>query len=395
MYDWRKKLLGAMEWIDPRIDRFKLHLKLRRGSLGPVGIMPYSGHGTRQRLRLKSRVLEEKKIRLPAADDPAWRNFRAMVRRFLSAEVPGARVRTRFGDRDRIFVADDEGFVDVSLESPGSLPDGQSWHPVELELLWPKAEGQKQSLATGRVLVPPDSAEFAIISDIDDTIVRTEATNLLRMLRLTLFSNAYTRLPFEGVAAFYRALHGGESGGAGNPVFYVSTGPWNLYDLLEDFLNLQDIPAGPIFLKDWGGLKDVLRGMNHREHKLGVIRGIMDDYPDLSFVLIGDSGQEDAETYGQISRERPGRVRAIYIRDVQNKRRSQTVCEIADEMKSLGTTMLLVDDTVEAARHAAEQGLIPSASLPEIRQDREEDAEGDTVLSEIVRAGTGERNAGE
>ncbi|CAN5592920.1 App1 family protein [soil metagenome] len=395
MYDWRKKLLALLEWAGPRVDRFKLHLKLRGGRLGTVGIVPYSGHGSGRRLRLKSRVLEEKEIRLPAADDPAWRNFRSMLRRFLSAEVPGARVRTRFGDRERIFIADDEGFVDVSLEPPESLPNGRIWHPVELELVWPKAEGQKQSLATGCVLVPPESAEFAIISDIDDTIVRTEATNLLRMLRLTLFSNAYTRLPFEGVAAFYRALHGGGNGEAGNPVFYVSTGPWNLYDLLEDFLNLQNIPSGPIFLKDWGGLKDVLRGMNHREHKLQVIRGIMDDYPDLSFVLIGDSGQEDAETYGQISRERPGRVRAIYIRDVQNKRRSQTVCEIADEMKSLNTTMLLVDDTVEAAEHAAELGLIPDSSLQEIRQDREEDAEGETVLSEIVRVGTGARIDGE
>lgn len=389
MYDWRKRLLEVLEWIDPRIDRLRLHLKLRRGRLGPVGIVPYTGHGTGRRLRLKSRVLEEKKIRLPTPDDPAWRNFRAMVRRFLSSEVPGARVRSRFGDREHVFIANDEGFVDVSLELREPLPDGRSWHPVELELLWPKARGQKQSSATGYVLVPPESAEFAIISDIDDTIVRTEATDLLRMLRLTLFSNAYTRLPFEGVAAFYRALHGGTSGGAGNPIFYVSTGPWNLYDLLEDFLRLQDIPAGPIFLKDWGGLKDVLRGMNHREHKLGVIRGIMDDYPDLQFVLIGDSGQEDAETYGQISRERPGRVRAIYIRDVQNKRRTQTVCDIAEELKSLGTPMLLVDDTVEAARHAVEQSLIPASSLPEIRQDREEDAEGETVLSTIIGTGSG------
>ncbi|CAN5885568.1 DUF2183 domain-containing protein [soil metagenome] len=389
MIDWRKKILAFIERVDPRIDRFRLHIKLQRGRLGPVDIVPYSGHGTNQRIRLKSRVLEEKNIRLPAADDAAWRNFRAMVRRFLSAEVPGARVRTHFGGTSRVFVADDEGFVDVSLEPPAAMPDGQSWHPVKLELVWPKAGAQKRVHTTGRVLVPPQSAEFAIISDIDDTIVRTEATNFLRMLRLTLFSNAYTRLPFEGVAAFYRALHGGGSGGAGNPVFYVSTGPWNLYDLLEDFLKLQDIPDGPIFLKDWGGLKDVLRGMNHREHKLEVIRGIMDDYPDLPFVLIGDSGQEDAETYGQISRERPGCVRAIYIRDVQNKRRSQTVCEIADEMKSLDTPMLLVDDTVEAANHAVKMGLISESSLPDVRQNREEDAQGEDLLGDITRLGTG------
>ena len=339
-------------------------------------MVPYGGHGTKEQLRLKGRVLEERKIRLPREDDPAWRNFRSMLRRFLSSEVPGARVRARFEEETKVSVANDEGFFDVFLEPKNPPNEDRLWHPVELELLWPMAEDQKKSRATGQILVPPDSAEFAVISDIDDTIVRTEATSLLRMLRLILFSNAYTRLPFEGVAAFYRSLHRGKSGDDGNPIFYVSTGPWNLYDLLEDFLKLQEIPVGPIFLKDWGGLKDVLRGMNHRQHKVEVIRSILDDYPDLPFVLIGDSGQQDAETYGQIFNEYPGRIRAIYIRDVQNKRRTRAVCDIADEVSDRDTPMLLVDDTVEAAEHAAEYGLIHSGSLPEIRTDREEDAEG-------------------
>lgn len=365
-----------MEWLEPRVDRLKLALKLRRGWLGKVDMVAYGGHGTKSQLRLKGRVLEDRNIRLPREDDPAWRNFRAMVRRFLSAEVPGARVRASFKGDTKISVADDEGFFDVSINPEERLPEDRLWHPVELELLWPMADDQRKSRTTGHVLVPPDSADFAVISDIDDTIVRTEATNVLRMLRLTLFSNAYTRLPFEGVAAFYRALHQGRGGEDGNPIFYVSTGPWNLYDLLEDFLKLQEIPVGPIFLKDWGGLKDVLRGMNHKQHKVEVIRGILDDYPGLQFVLIGDSGQQDAETYGQISREYPERVRAVYIRDVQNKRRTKAVCDIADEVKSRNTPMLLVDDTVEAAEHAAKHGLISNSSLPEIKTEREEDAEG-------------------
>lgn len=375
MGDWRKKLLRTIEWVDSRIDRLELYLKLRRGWLGPVGMVPYKGHGTWNSLHLKGRVLEERRIRLPAENDPALRNLRAMIKRFLSAEVPGARVRARFGDSERISVANDEGFFDVRLETYEQLPEDQSWHPVELEMLWPMAPDQEKSRTTGHVLVPPRDAEFGVISDIDDTIVRTEATNFLRMLRLTLFSNAHTRLPFEGVAAFYRALCRNAKGDGVNPIFYVSTGPWNLYDLLEDFLNIQDIPAGPIFLKDWGGLKDVLRGMNHREHKVEVIQGIMDIYPEMPFVLIGDSGQEDAETYGQISREYPDRIRAIYIRDVQNKRRVSAVCEIADEMDTLDVPMLLVDDTVEAAEHAAGHGLIESSELQEIRVEREEDAD--------------------
>ena len=253
MNDWRKTLLRVLEWVDPRIDRLKTFFKAAPGLAGQGGYGALRRAPARSsNLRLKGRVLEERNIRLPRKDDPAWRNFRSMVRRFLSAEVPGARVRARFGGETKVSVANDEGFFDVFLE-PKSPPDeDRLWHPVELELLWPMAEDQKKSRATGRILVPPDSAGFAVISDIDDTVVRTEATSLLRMLRLTLFSNAYTRLPFEGVAAFYRSLHRGGSGEDENPIFYVSTGPWNLYDLLEDFLKLQEIPVGPIFLKDWG-----------------------------------------------------------------------------------------------------------------------------------------------
>lgn len=317
------------------------------------------------------------------------RNLRTMIRRFISAEVPGARVRVRFEDRERVVVADDEGFIDVCIEPKNPLPEDSAWHTAELDLLWPLADGQKGFRTEGHVMVPPSKQRdgaFGIVSDIDDTILRTEATHLLRMARLVLFSNAHTRLPFEGVAAFYRALQNGTDGGGDNPVFYVSTSPWNLYDLLEKFLEIQQIPKGPIFLKDWGGLKDLLKGMDHRRHKLEVIRDIFDTHPTLSFVLIGDSGQKDAETYGQIAHEYPGRVLAIYIRDVNRKERDVTVRNISKEMRSLGVPMLLVKDTVEAAEHAASQEFIGPGDLHEIREEREEDAGGRETLSEVFEA---------
>ena len=71
------------------------------------------------------------------------------------------------------------------------------------------------------------------------------------MAKLTLLHNAHTRLPFEGVAGFYQALQRGRDGEAYNPVFYVSNSPWNLYDLLEDFLDVHGIPRGPLLLRDW------------------------------------------------------------------------------------------------------------------------------------------------
>ena len=377
MSTWRRRLLRVIEGVEYSFDRAKLFLKVRHRLLAPVRVLPYRGHGTSSEVRVVGRVLEEKVISEPTIHDTRIQNLRAMAGRFLSAEVPGARVKVSFGGDVRTVVADDEGFFGAALRPRTQVSSDGEWQNVEFELLWPKAKGQTEARSKGQVMVPArgtGGASFGVISDIDDTILRSEVTRGLTMLRLLLFSNAHTRLPFEGVAAFYQALRSG-SGYETNPIFYVSTGPWNLYDLLEDFLEIQEIPAGPIFLRDWAGLKDVLRGMDHRSHKLAVIRDLMHAHEDLPFVLVGDSGQQDAETYAQIAEQFPHRVLAIYIRDIRRKGRSGIVRGISEHVRALGVPMLLVDDTVAAAEHAASVGLIDAAALPAVREDREADAQ--------------------
>jgi phosphatidate phosphatase APP1 len=162
------------------------------------------------------------------------------------------------------------------------------------------------------------------------------------------------------VSEFYRAVQAGRTGGECNPIFYVSSSPWNLYDLLEDFLDLHGVPAGPLFLKDWSPTN---LG-KHERHKLDVIRTLLATYPELPFVLIGDSGEQDPEIYRKIVQEHPGRIRSIYIRDVTTRERDVVVGRIGEELRDLGVEMLFTADTAEALAHAAEQGLIsPDASI--------------------------------
>ena len=165
------------------------------------------------------------------------------------------------------------------------------------------------------------------------------------------------------MGAFYEALQRGADGLANNPIFYVSSSPWNIYDLLEDFLDVHGVPEGPLFLKDWS---PTVLG-KHKGHKLGIISTLLDTYPDLPFVLIGDSGEEDPEIYSQVVRERPGRVRAVYIRDVTSAERDAEVRAIAEEVRGLGVEMVPVPDTAAAAEHAASAGLISPGAVPDIR----------------------------
>ncbi|NJK95261.1 MAG: hypothetical protein HC905_10405 [Bacteroidales bacterium] len=60
--------------------------------------------------------------------------------------------------------------------------------------------------------------QFGIISDVDDTILVSYATARLMKFRLMFFNNALTRMPFEGVSAFYHSLQRGSGNGTLNPV---------------------------------------------------------------------------------------------------------------------------------------------------------------------------------
>ncbi|CAA9541038.1 MAG: hypothetical protein AVDCRST_MAG88-15, partial [uncultured Thermomicrobiales bacterium] len=213
MADWRTRMAGALSGIEVRLDAVRLRFLLRRGVLDPVRVVPYRGWGTPGMIHLRGRVVARRQIRRPTANDNAWRNLRDTWRRFLGTEIANARVHARFGDREvGEAVTDEEGFFAFQFAPPVPPPPDQPWHEVALELVAPKIEGQGASGATAQVLVPPPEAEFGVISDIDDTIIRTGATSLLTMARIVLLNNAHTRLPFQGIAAFYGALQLGQDG---------------------------------------------------------------------------------------------------------------------------------------------------------------------------------------
>ena len=358
----RRTVLSAVRVVEERFDALRFSIKRRFGLLDPFEILPYRGHGTNRELFLRGRVLEETGIKRAGQDDAVWLNVLNMARRFASDEVAGARVRASFGGLQVETTADAEGFFDVRFRLAEPLEDTATWHPVELDLLSPPSPGGGEVRSVGHVLVPC-GAGFGVISDLDDTVVRSSATNVLKMAWIVVRNNAHTRLPFEGVGAFYEALQRGKDGDASNPIFYVSSSPWNIYDMLEDFLNVHGIPPGPLFLKDWS---PTVLG-KHEDYKLGVIRRLLATYLELPFVLIGDSGEEDPEIYLQTIREHPGRIRAVYIRDVTSEERDAEVKAIADQARALGTEMVAVPETTAAAEHAASMGLIAPDAIAIVR----------------------------
>ena len=111
-----------------------------------------------------------------------------------------------------------------------------------------------------------------------------------------------------------------------------------------------------------------------KDFKTREIEEIFTTYPDLPFILVGDATQKDPEIYRQVMRDFPGRVLAVYIRNVDAPgARSLAVKKLAEEAAAEGATLILADDTLAMARHAAEQGWINPDALAGIGTDKRED----------------------
>ncbi len=358
---------------DALSDRARARLRRLRQTGRPLMIEPYAGYGSAAGITFGGRVLVDEGFAEPDASHGRWRNLVEMAKRLESDEVPGARVRISFQGQSTKVVADEEGRFRVDLV-PAQPQLMETVNLVDLELIDPSpSAGHLAARAEAQVFVPMPGARFGVISDIDDTVLQSNVTRRWAMLKTLATNNAHSRKPFAGVAALYRALQAGASGNEGNPVFYISSSPWNLYAMLREFLHVQQMPAGPLLLKDFGE-HTLFTTTEHGQHKLSRIEEVFAAYPLLPFILIGDSGEQDPEIYTEVVRHHPQRVKAIYIRSVDTSAaRLAAVDKLIVSVRSSGAQLVLVPDSEFTAVHAAGEGWIDPAVVAAVREDKRVD----------------------
>ena len=373
MSEWKPKVAGWFETFDRFADKLQMRWREFKGYDERLKIYPYLGFGTPEKFYLRGRVVEEKNEIISVETDNRRRNLHNFFRRFATDEVPRARVRAVYGGIENEIVADDEGYFHLEMQTAATINEDTNAYEVHLELIDPRPKSGAQVRAVGKVLAALPTAKFGVISDLDDTVISTEVTSKLKMFVNTALRNEYTRTPFAGVAAFYKALQKGASGGENNPIFYVSSSPWNLYPLLSEFLRINRIPLGPLFLKDFGN-QTLFDSANHASHKIENIERILSVYPHLPFVLIGDSGEKDPEIYAEIVSKYPNSIRVIYIRNINlDAARVSAIDVLIEQVKTNGCQLVLSPDTEFAAVHAAAEKLIADDELMNIRAEKKED----------------------
>ena len=325
----------------------------------PLQIIAFQTYGTSNHFYMRGRALEDETIDLEQKG--LFSLFINSWKRFESDEIKYTELKITLPNGMILnTVTDDHGYfkVDEHFDSLSSLVNDEGWLNFEIAYndVNIKRSIQNSNRFPGELLIPSIQAQFGVISDIDDTIIHTGVVSTLKwkVLLNSIFKSAASRIPLEGAAEFYHKLHRGGSGENANPIFYVSHSPWNLYRYLEFFLKQNSFPKGPILLRSF---KDLFKKKSgDRPQKQIEILSILKTYPKLKFILIGDSGENDADIYMDVANEFPSQVAAIYLRSVKHKKKMLRVTSLFKDYKQI--PVLLVETSDQAITHARNHGFI-------------------------------------
>lgn len=326
----------------------------------PIEIIAFLSYGTTHHLYLKGRALEDENIDL---SKEGWFNLLVnSYKQFETDEIRYSDLVLEISDGISYHLKTDaEGYylLDQAAGSIAKFLDDEGW--LEYKISYFNFTGgqtiQGNNIFRGQMLVPCSSARFGVITDIDDTILHTGVTSRLKW---KVAVNTFLRSPgkreaLSGAAEFYRKLHLNEHRAAVNPIFYVSNSPWNLYKYLERFLAVNEFPKGPILLRDFRTPFDRTPKLK-LAHKDYEIHNILNTYPDLTFILIGDCGEKDPYIYMDVVRKFPGRIQAIYLRSVSHQKKMN---KVSSEMAAFDKVpVLIVESSEEALLHAKALGFI-------------------------------------
>ena len=171
-------------------------------------------------------------------------------------------------------------------------------------------------------------------------------------------------------------------------MLYVSRAPWGMYDMLGEFFRQHEVPVGPVlFLREWGLSWRHPLPRKAEDHKRELISHMLALYGNLPFVLIGDSGQHDPEVYAKIVSDHPGRILAVYIRNVsRDAGRIVEIKRLAASIAAAGSSLVLAANSAAMTKHAVSLGFIALKGAGAVLDER---AAANTVeaMAETHRVG--------
>lgn len=267
-------------------------------------IVIYGGYGDARGVVIEGRIVERHAERPARENDGRLRNLGRNARRFANDERKNHDLTLDLYGHTWPIRSDGEGYF--LLAATPSPPAG--WHPIQA------ASGR--SRGEGMALVVPAANGRGLISDLDDTVVISEVLHKRHLLANTFFKNPTQRQAVPGVARLYAQVAATNPQPGATPLFYLSASPRQLHSPIAEFLAHNRFPPGILLTKRVSDDPQSDPWTDQFAYKTAKIEEIFARLPQVRFILVGDDGEKDPETYDWVRRHYPERVEAIWIRRV-------------------------------------------------------------------------------
>lgn len=304
-------------------------------------ILPYLSYASRERVHIRGRVVEGlAPLDFTKVSHP-FRHFVKVIKLFLALESPHVPIiiiiDTKDGPIRYRARTNAQGFFFLDAKWNGYMEESKEI-PYHVSLDENDSDYDSVIYTSHLFKIQPNTKKV-IISDIDDTILKSKATSFTAMMMRTLFRPPQKRKAFPEASKAYQVLRKGSAKNndiEDNLFFYISSSSWNIYPLLKAFIELNQFPAGALILQDIKTEK-ANQTIAHG-HKLDRIREVMELYHDIPITLIGDAGQQDQDIYLEMARRYPKRIDKILIRNRWWTKTIQNQTDYLSQAKELKIT---------------------------------------------------------
>lgn len=319
----------------------------------------YRGYANKNELVVFGHIVEKYPLGDHKYTRKGFRYARTIIQLFSIKTIPKLRVVLRVGSVVAETQAEEDGYF--RFQVPFNEPLEGGWHPYEVSVD-DHVGRHKYHVTRQEEFFLPYTSSYGVISDIDDTFLISHSRRSFKKLFVLLAKNVQARKPFDDVVKHYQLL---SLASPTNPIhpanifFYVSSSEWNLYDMIIRFAELNGLPKAVLKLKKIkSGLDDfIMTGSGSHDHKLRKIQNIVEFYPELQFILLGDDSQKDPEIYEEICGMFAANIRAVYIRQTRTRSKSATTL-LLKKIQERGIDTCYFSHSNKAIIHSLETDIV-------------------------------------
>lgn len=269
----------------------------------------YNAYGNTHHLLIQGRMLQKTSFGKISKEDGWFKNGWRRLWQVKGNDIESHNITVMLKGEHFSTKGDDEGYFEFTITTKKSLNTGYEKIILNIEGNRNVHESNATIIGSGKLL--------GIISDFDDTLIISDVPNKIKFVAKIVFKNYKQREIVPGMLQRFEKILSQNPKGSPSTLFILSGSPQQLFSPIESFLNFYHFPEHILILKKAHG-ENLDPLIDQFAYKTKKVERLINLYPNMIWIMFGDSGEKDAEIYKAIKMKYPHKVKKYYIRDVKS-----------------------------------------------------------------------------